>query len=812
MENLGVSISANLDQLNAGISTAIAKVQGFGKAVEGLPAPKLPTPQLGTAELNKVLDSLDAKLRVAQGNVELFGNQFQADRLKIVAYQQALNQLLAQGVSPTSKEVLNLANNIELLGKKTERQQAILERQAAKAAQAFKPQEGILQNLQRNIDLYRQKMQRATDTKSIENYRQTIQNLEVQVKRLSTTGVPAIQGVTNAAGRLSGSANQVGMEFARIIQDAPYGMQGIGNNIQQLTANFGQLRAQAGSTGAALRGAIAGILSPMSLVTIGISALTAGWVLYEKWQQKAAKETKKVTEAIEEAEKATQDYIKALDGVSRSRIKGEQDAQKELSTLRLLYNQTQNTSLSLKVRKDAVEDLQKQWPSYFGNLSTEAILNGKSQTSYEALAKTIIATAKARSYADQIAENASKNRGEGARLKSIQERIKLDKEALQIKKDLAAASASSDQVSPLGQNVRSLQNEKYGDINGEIAREQESLNKLLKDEKTLRTDITKRNKENLSLEKEITSELANGADLMGKVGSVETTKETKDALKELEIGFNQATKEAILYGASFDEMGTKAGLFKTAINALMEQGLKPNNAVIQSLKASYDVFAGTTLPNAGTAVQRFITQDLTALQEALQKAGAQPLPPIPVPVIPAPDFGAASTAWADFLEGLNANILKVDSLATSLGEMAARMVDSFSGALSGIASELGSGAMQLSSFGDALLNTLSELGKQAGAYFVKLGLPMMIAGDPRGGLLIAAGLALSAFSGSLGGKGGGSGGSMAPSVSGTGGGYQNPQMGTSYGNGREEVIFEIAGDTLRGVLDRNAYKRNRIGG
>src|SRR5690606_34831257 len=42
------------------------------------------------------------------------------------------------------------------------------------------------------------------------------------------------QGFTKSVG----NANGVAMEFNRIIQDAPFGMMGIGNNLQQLAANF----------------------------------------------------------------------------------------------------------------------------------------------------------------------------------------------------------------------------------------------------------------------------------------------------------------------------------------------------------------------------------------------------------------------------------------------------------------------------------------------------------------------------------------------------------------------------------------------
>ncbi len=62
-----------------------------------------------------VFKNLNKSLRVAQANAELFGNQLAADVSKIGAYKSAINQLVAGGFSPTSKEVTGLANNIHVL-------------------------------------------------------------------------------------------------------------------------------------------------------------------------------------------------------------------------------------------------------------------------------------------------------------------------------------------------------------------------------------------------------------------------------------------------------------------------------------------------------------------------------------------------------------------------------------------------------------------------------------------------------------------------------------------------------------------------
>ena len=89
-------------------------------------------------------------------------------------------------------------------------------------------------------------------------------------------------------------------------------------------------------------------------------------------------------------------------------IKGQKNATREIVHLKLLKKQAENTNLSYKERIAAVNELQKTYPSYFGNISKEAILNGQAKDSYELLAKSILSAAQARAYEDKIVENTNK--------------------------------------------------------------------------------------------------------------------------------------------------------------------------------------------------------------------------------------------------------------------------------------------------------------------------------------------------------------------------------------------------------------------
>src|SRR5690606_37051213 len=111
---------------------------------------------------------------------------------------------------------------------------------------------------------------------------------------------------TNKLTKSVGNANGVAMEFNRIIQDAPFGMMGIGNNLQQLAANFqtysDSARKAAVQTGqtvttiSLLKGAVSSIFSPLNLLTLGVAAVTSAWTYYERSQNKANKEIKEAEE------------------------------------------------------------------------------------------------------------------------------------------------------------------------------------------------------------------------------------------------------------------------------------------------------------------------------------------------------------------------------------------------------------------------------------------------------------------------------------------------------------------------------------
>ena len=122
-------------------------------------------------------------------------------------------------------------------------------------------------------------------------------------------------------------------------------------------------------------------LSPLGIVVGAITAVVAGLTL---WITRTAQLTEK-QKALNEIEKEAHN-----------------SASRQLTDLRILYEQTQNQNIALEERRKAVEKLQQQYPDYFGNLSTEAILAGNAANEYDRLATSILNSARAEAKRNKI--------------------------------------------------------------------------------------------------------------------------------------------------------------------------------------------------------------------------------------------------------------------------------------------------------------------------------------------------------------------------------------------------------------------------
>ncbi len=224
---------------------------------------------------------------------------------------------------------------------------------------------------------------------------------------------------------LQNSINQLSREMPAFVVSAQTGFLALSNNIPILADEISRVRTEnarlvaEGKKGVPVWKQIAGaLLSWQTAMSLGITLVTLYGKEIGEWIGTLFR-GKKAVDELKESQKA----------LNEARLKGAQSAQTELTSLRSLYTAARNTNLSLLTRKKAVEELRKQFPQYFKNLTDETIMVGKATAAYTRLTGAIMANAHAKAYHDKINENTSKQLENTEKILDAQSRlVKAEKE------------------------------------------------------------------------------------------------------------------------------------------------------------------------------------------------------------------------------------------------------------------------------------------------------------------------------------------------------------------------------------------------
>ncbi len=160
------------------------------------------------------------------------------------------------------------------------------------------------------------------------------------------------------------------------------------------------------------------------------------------------------------------DYLKQIqEDLNKAQKEGVEKAQDEAVKLDILYKAAVNLNKPMGERKKAVEELKKQYPSYFKNISDENILAGKAADSYQRLSNAILASAKARAVQDRLVEQAkqkldledqlAEKEEKRAKLESARDKMKAQYESSQG----AAMDTARDMYGKLNKQVEDLDKE-----------------------------------------------------------------------------------------------------------------------------------------------------------------------------------------------------------------------------------------------------------------------------------------------------------------------------------------------------------------
>ena len=589
--------------------------------------------------------------------------------------------------------------------------------------------------------------------------------------KAAQTTAPQVQKLTQA----TQGYNSVGIDFARIVQDAPFGIIGVGNNITQLAQSFQTLKNTTGSTSAALKQSFASIFSSGNALILGISLLTTAFtILQQKGFFKSEEAAKSLNEELDE-------YRENLDAISQASIKGQANASKEIQNFKLLQIQAENTNVPLNKRIEAVNELQKNFPDYLGNLTQEQILNGNVGESYKLLSESIIAKAKAQAFSNAISENALK-------IATFENQI-IEKQ-VELEKARAAALSASNNTSTGGGIGQPIFSEK--------AIAEAKVRDILKEQEGIRNQILKVQKQDEDLTKRIVDLSSQGASFTRT--KTEETKKTVEVTEQLKRTFEDLSKIDPLI--SFANKGTEKSFLTLVASDL-------------------DAIASKIVNTRGIYEQNIngITQSNDALINSLSGSG-----------IGIEQFYAAiANGAADGFSSLDSFIGRLSETQAFINETFAILEQGAENTLGDMAFAIGdalaSGGNVIKAAGGALLGGLAGILNQLGQLAIATGLAVegiktaLKTLNPA--VAIGAGVALIALAGfvsnkakSLGGSKGGGGGGGGSSVgsSGVGGGtaFTGGAQGGLFQQNRDvSGEFVVKGQDLVYVLGQANNKINK---
>lgn len=137
-------------------------------------------------------------------------------------------------------------------------------------------------------------------------------------------------------------------------------------------------------------------------IGLAASIITTAVVALGSWIKKVHDAREAERQLARERALQQAEYRKQISNISS--VAGNY-AKSELDRLKQLYKATQDQTKSQKERLAAVRELQKTYPTAFGNLSQEKILAGQAASAYNDLAQKIIKAARAKAAAEKIKEN-----------------------------------------------------------------------------------------------------------------------------------------------------------------------------------------------------------------------------------------------------------------------------------------------------------------------------------------------------------------------------------------------------------------------
>jgi hypothetical protein len=325
-----------------------------------------------------------------------------------------------------------------------------------------------LDQLEAEIAQLQNTLNKSTNVTQIKALGQQIDRLRTQANNLKVVGLETTLGKIGASAGLAGNrlavaakssnqANNALLGMSRVVQDLPYGFQGIANNLTELPQLFRQVSVTAKETGKSigsvllqsLKGAggfglvFSAVTTALTFATVGISAWTRGLGSSSAAAKKAKEDTDSYKESLKNAFSETA---------------------KELANVSVLVELFNRENTSRKEKINIIKELQSIAPGYFAQLNEEKTTIGQLTQAYDRYLASLGRSIEARVVEKQLTD-------------VIEKRLKLEN---------AIGGSNTEQVLINGKLVR-VQKVFYG-TQQQILANQNELNNL----KFSETVLTKR--------------------------------------------------------------------------------------------------------------------------------------------------------------------------------------------------------------------------------------------------------------------------------------------------------------------------------
>lgn len=588
----------------------------------------------------------------------------------------------------------------------------------------------------------------ATDLPTIQGLNTQLAQTKAALAQLKTAGIEPLTKATS-------SYNSVGTDFARIIQDAPFGIIGVGNNITQLAQSFQVLKNQTGSTSAALKAGFASIFAPGNALVLVISLITTALTAYQMGAFDSAEETDKLDKKTKTFDQTLKELIDSLNAVNKARVEGAKGATDELVQLDLLNKTLTASNQPQSIRIAAYKKLKEEYPTILSNISQEeALANGLGEA-YFKVVNAITQRAAVIAIEDKLVELAKeridiieKERSET----DFQNKLLKDRENL-----LAQIASRGVEVNQNGRTLAQI----FGDQTVDLALTDLGIAiiNVNKELSLLGNNVMPQTLSQLNKNDKATENLQNQF--------LQLNLELSDFFKLSKDGTN-SNKEALdSYSKSWDLYN----LSQQTANKETENLTLSQNNLNKKIEETLKLVNTTTLPNKA----------LENLGKTEVKIDEKP------PVIEIPQIdNSKKSAFIKSLKDFNAEASNIVSSGTAntIGDVAF-----------GIGQALANGTSVFKAAGRALLEGVAQIADGLGQAAIKVGIGMIAikAAFKNPATAIAAGVALVALAGFIRAKLGGGGGSSIPSGGGGGSasvGGAGVGGGSSFVGGAQGGLFQ----------------------